>query len=80
VTAIFGMDVRDANSVQAMVDFVVNKYGRLNYAVNCAGVSNALSFDIFYHGPDGSFLCCSRLTTANMSHSQTRTSPTSTAS
>lgn len=37
------MDVGDEKSVQSMVDFVVKEYGRLDYAVNAAGVSNDLS-------------------------------------
>jgi NAD(P)-dependent dehydrogenase (short-subunit alcohol dehydrogenase family) len=40
-TTTFKMDVSDAASVQAMVDFVVAKFGRLDYAVNAAGVSLA---------------------------------------
>jgi len=39
VTITFNMNVQDAESVQNMVDFVVNKYGRLDYCVNGAGVS-----------------------------------------
>ena len=35
----FTMNVNDEVSVQAMVDFVVEKFGRLDYAVNGAGVS-----------------------------------------
>ena len=37
-TATFKMNVQDAKSVQDMVDFVVNNYGRLDYCVNGAGV------------------------------------------
>lgn len=39
-TTIFEMNVQDDKSVQAMVDFVVKEYGRLDYAVNAAGVSH----------------------------------------
>jgi NAD(P)-dependent dehydrogenase (short-subunit alcohol dehydrogenase family) len=38
-TTIFKMNVQDAESVEAMVDFVVKNYGRLDYCVNAAGVS-----------------------------------------
>lgn len=38
-TTIFEMNVQDDKSVQAMVDFVVKEFGRLDYAVNAAGVS-----------------------------------------
>lgn len=34
------MNVQDAQSVQDMVDFVVKEFGRLDYAVNAAGVSD----------------------------------------
>lgn len=37
------MDVRDDASVQAMVDTVVKEFGRIDYSVNCAGVSNTTS-------------------------------------
>ncbi|KAI0023845.1 oxidoreductase [Xylariomycetidae sp. FL0641] len=39
-TSHFAMDVRDADSVQAMVDYVVKTYARLDYAVNAAGIDN----------------------------------------
>lgn len=39
-TTIFEMNVQDDKSVQAMVDFVVKQFGRLDYAVNAAGVSH----------------------------------------
>lgn len=39
-TTIFEMNVQDDKSVQAMVDFVVKEYGRIDYAVNAAGVSH----------------------------------------
>lgn len=39
-TTIFEMNVQDDKSVQAMVDFVVKEFGRLDYAVNAAGVSH----------------------------------------
>jgi NAD(P)-dependent dehydrogenase (short-subunit alcohol dehydrogenase family) len=35
----FKMNVQNDQSVQEMVDFVVEKYGRLDYAVNAAEVS-----------------------------------------
>jgi NAD(P)-dependent dehydrogenase (short-subunit alcohol dehydrogenase family) len=38
----FKMDVQNEKSVQDMVDFVINEYGRLDYAVNAAGVSKAI--------------------------------------
>lgn len=37
-TTIFEMNVQDDKSVQAMVDFVVKEFGRLDYAINAAGV------------------------------------------
>ncbi|KAG8158733.1 hypothetical protein KVR01_011176 [Diaporthe batatas] len=41
-TTIFEMNVQDDKSVQAMVDFVVKEFGRLDYAVNAAGVDNGV--------------------------------------
>ncbi|KAI0163988.1 oxidoreductase [Xylariaceae sp. FL1272] len=41
-TAIFKMNIGDDASVQAMVDFVVQKFGRLDYAVNAAGIDNGI--------------------------------------
>ena len=41
-TSVFIMNVQDAESVDAMVNFVVEKYGRLDYCVNAAGVSEPL--------------------------------------
>ncbi|KAI1324120.1 oxidoreductase [Xylariaceae sp. FL0255] len=41
-TAIFKMDARDEKSVQDMVDFVVGQFGRLDYAVNAAGVGSGV--------------------------------------
>lgn len=38
-TTIFEINVQDDKSVQAMVDFVFKQFGRLDYAVNAAGVS-----------------------------------------
>lgn len=38
-TAVVKVDVADAGEVQAMVNFVVREFGRLDYAVNSAGVS-----------------------------------------
>ena len=40
-TTTFEMNVKDQGSVQAMVDFVVKEFGRLDYAVNAAGVSDS---------------------------------------
>ena len=40
----FKVNVTDEKGVQAMVDFVVEKFGRLDYAVNGAGVSCRHSF------------------------------------
>lgn len=39
-TTTFEMNVQDEKSVQAMVDFVVKEFGRLDYAINAAGVSS----------------------------------------
>ncbi|KAI1207524.1 oxidoreductase [Annulohypoxylon truncatum] len=39
-TMTFKMDVQDDKSVQDMVDFVVKEFGRIDYAVNAAGVDN----------------------------------------
>jgi NAD(P)-dependent dehydrogenase (short-subunit alcohol dehydrogenase family) len=39
-TTTFTMNVQDAKAVQAMVDFVVKEFGRLDYCVNGAGVSS----------------------------------------
>ena len=33
------VDVTDESSVQSMVDFTLNKFGRIDYCVNSAGVS-----------------------------------------
>lgn len=38
-TNVFRVDVRDAKSVGEMVGFVVQRYGRVDYCVNAAGVS-----------------------------------------
>lgn len=38
-TTTFEMNVQDDKSVEAMVNFVVKEFGRLDYAVNAAGVS-----------------------------------------
>jgi NAD(P)-dependent dehydrogenase (short-subunit alcohol dehydrogenase family) len=37
-TTAFKMNVQNDQSVQSMVDFVVKKYGRLDYAVNAVGL------------------------------------------
>lgn len=39
----FKMNVQDEKSVQEIVDFMIKEYGRLDYAVNAAGVSRILS-------------------------------------
>ena len=36
------VDVADEASVQAMVDFVLKAYGRIDYFVNCAGVRRVI--------------------------------------
>ncbi|KAI0471556.1 hypothetical protein GGR56DRAFT_654591 [Xylariaceae sp. FL0804] len=41
-TAVFKMNVQDDESVQNMVDFVVKEFGRLDYAVNAAGIDNGV--------------------------------------
>ncbi|KAF2996119.1 hypothetical protein E8E14_002194 [Neopestalotiopsis sp. 37M] len=41
-TATFEMNVTDDESVRAMVDFVVKEFGRLDYAINAAGVDNGV--------------------------------------
>lgn len=41
----FTVNVTDQDGVQAMVDFVIEKFGRLDYAVNAAGVSISISTD-----------------------------------
>lgn len=38
-TATVKVDVREPAEVQHMVDFVIREFGRLDYAVNSAGVS-----------------------------------------
>ncbi|KAI1268104.1 oxidoreductase [Xylariaceae sp. FL1019] len=40
--ATFKMNVEDDASVQAMVDFVIKTFGRLDYAVNAAGIDNGI--------------------------------------
>lgn len=35
---IFGVDVADAESVQKMIDVTVKEFGRIDYAINGAGV------------------------------------------
>lgn len=37
-TTTFEMNVQDDKTVQAMVDFVVKEFDRLDYAINAAGV------------------------------------------
>lgn len=36
-------NVADANAVKAMVDATVERFGRLDYAVNCAGITGTPS-------------------------------------
>lgn len=47
-TTIFEMNVQDDKSVKDMVDFVVKEYGRLDYAVNAAGVSTDCPLKALY--------------------------------
>ncbi|KAI3332599.1 oxidoreductase [Ustulina deusta] len=42
----FTMNVQDDKSVQNMVDYVVREFGRLDYAVNAAGVDNGVNAPI----------------------------------
>lgn len=39
-TTTFEMNVQDEKSVHALIDFVVQGFGRLDYAVNAAGVGD----------------------------------------
>lgn len=41
-TTTFTMNVQDDQSVQEMVDFTIREFGRLDYAVNAAGVDNGV--------------------------------------
>ncbi|ORY16989.1 oxidoreductase [Clohesyomyces aquaticus] len=41
-TSIFEMNVQDEKSVQDMVGYVVEKYGRIDYCVNGAGIDNGV--------------------------------------
>lgn len=74
----FTVNVTDQDGVQAMVDFVVEKFGRLDYAVNAAGVS------IYSHRQKYKFLLITRLInrliTAFIPHSPIPISRTLTAS
>ncbi|KAI1084495.1 oxidoreductase [Whalleya microplaca] len=45
-TTTFKMNVQDEKSVQDMVDFVVKEFGRLDYAINAAGVDNGVNAPI----------------------------------
>jgi NAD(P)-dependent dehydrogenase (short-subunit alcohol dehydrogenase family) len=38
-TLVVHVDVTDAASVEAMVDAAVQRFGRIDYNINCAGVS-----------------------------------------
>jgi NAD(P)-dependent dehydrogenase (short-subunit alcohol dehydrogenase family) len=38
-----GLDVRDAGAVRAAVDCVIGRFGRLDFAVNCAAIDHVLS-------------------------------------
>jgi short-subunit dehydrogenase involved in D-alanine esterification of teichoic acids len=44
-TSVFVMNVQDAKSVEDMVSFVAENYGRLDYCVNAAGVSSRCLLD-----------------------------------
>jgi short-subunit dehydrogenase involved in D-alanine esterification of teichoic acids len=48
-TSTFAMNVQDAESVEAMVSFVVEQYGRLDYCVNAAGVSEHADLILAQH-------------------------------
>ncbi|KAK7752532.1 hypothetical protein SLS62_005500 [Diatrype stigma] len=75
-TATFKMNVQDAQSVQDMVDFVVREFGRIDYAVNAAGVDNGPhapiaetdveNFDRVMHINTRGNLICVRAQTAAM--------------
>lgn len=39
---LFKMNLQDDKSVEDMVDFVIKEFGRLDYAVNAAGVDNGV--------------------------------------
>ncbi|KAF3025871.1 hypothetical protein E8E14_014811 [Neopestalotiopsis sp. 37M] len=41
-TRVFEMNVQDEKSVQAMVDFVIEEFGRLDYAINVAGIGDGV--------------------------------------
>lgn len=91
-TSIFKMNVQDEKSVKDMVDYVVEKYGRLDYAVNAAGVSTyhpgvipRLSsffppFAAGFCGPGTNIASLQRSITANTRLSPRRTSKISTVS
>lgn len=40
----FEIDVRDKKDIDKMVDFVVNKFGTIDYLINCAGISTITPF------------------------------------
>jgi NAD(P)-dependent dehydrogenase (short-subunit alcohol dehydrogenase family) len=56
-TTTFEMNVEDDKSVQNMVDFVVQEFGRIDYAVNAAGASDASSLINEDSGTDACALC-----------------------
>lgn len=76
-TTTFEMNVQDDKSVQAMVDFVVKEFGRLDYAVNAAGVSLPC-WAFFVQSLH--LLMSNRSTTASMLPSPRQMSPILTAS
>lgn len=51
--AVYQLDITDADSVQKMVDFVIEKFGRIDYAVNGAGVSPHIDSSLVTTGPHG---------------------------
>lgn len=65
-TTIFEMNVQDDKSVQAMVDFVVKEFGRLDYAVNAAGVRLSNRFWEFLNWQLADTDCLHRSTMACM--------------
>lgn len=80
-TTIFKMNVQDDKSVQDMVNFVVREFGRIDYAVNSAGVSDiSLTLGLTLANLMRPSVPPQRLTTASTHPSLRRTSTTSIAS
>lgn len=50
---VYQLDVTDADSVQKMVDLVIEKFGRIDYVVNGAGVSPHIDSSLITKGPYG---------------------------